>query len=100
MVLGRVTGSVVSSHKEKLLEGSTFLIVEKVDATTMKGTGDYVVAIDAVGAGTGELVFYVSGSSARMTAATSGRPADATITAIVDQVTLGDKSVFRKDRPQ
>jgi microcompartment protein CcmK/EutM len=97
VVLGRVAGSVVSNHKEKLLAGSTFLIVERVDAAKMKGTGEYVVAIDGVGAGVGEVVFYVSGSSARMTAATEGRPADATITAIVDEVTIDGEAVYRKD---
>lgn len=97
MVIGRVVGSIVSNHKEKLLEGSVFLVVEKVDATTMKGTGDHVIAIDAVGAGVGEIVFYVAGSSARMTRATEGRPADATITAIVDQITVHGKSVYTKD---
>ena len=95
MILGRVTGSVVSSHKEELLEGSKFLIVEKLDAATMKGSGGYVIAIDSVGA----VVFFVAGSSARMTAVTQGRPADATITAIVDLVTMDGTEVYRKDAP-
>lgn len=99
MILGRVTGSVVSSHKEELLEGSKFLIVEKLDAATMKGGGDYVIAIDGVGAGVGEVVFFVAGSSARMTTVTQGRPADATITAIVDLVTMDGTEVYRKDAP-
>jgi microcompartment protein CcmK/EutM len=98
VVLGRVTGSVVSSHKEKLLEGSTFLIVEKLDPMTMTGSGDYVIAIDGVGAGVGEVVLYVSGSSARMTAVTQGRPADATITGIVDLVSVSGNEVYRKDK--
>ncbi len=41
---------------------------------TMKGKGDFVVAIDAVGANAGEVVFYVTGSSARMTETTKGKP--------------------------
>jgi microcompartment protein CcmK/EutM len=97
MVLGRVTGSVVSTHKEELLEGSKFLIVERLDAATMEGSGEYVIAIDGVGAGVGEVVFYVSGSSARMTRATEGRPADATITGIVDLVSVEGTEVYRKD---
>jgi microcompartment protein CcmK/EutM len=100
MVLGRVTGSVVSTQKEKLLEGVKLLVVEKVDPTTMKGTGDFVVAIDGVGAGEGEVVFYVSGSSARMTEVTSGRPADATITAIVESVDLAGTQVYSKSGEQ
>ena len=62
----------------------------------MKGKGDYVVAMDSVGAGEGEIVFYVSGSSSRMTAVTNGRPSDAAVTAIVDLVDLDGKTVYRK----
>jgi microcompartment protein CcmK/EutM len=97
MVLGRVAGTVVSTSKEERLEGIRFLLVEKVDPATMDGTKSYVVAMDAVGAGIGEVVFYVSGSSSRLTAVTEGKPSDATITAIVDSVELGGKTVFRKE---
>ena len=97
MVLGRVAGTVVSTNKEERLEGIRFLLVEKVDPATMDGTKSYVVAMDAVGAGVGEVVFYVSGSSSRLTAVTEGKPSDATITAIVDSVELGGKTVFRKE---
>ncbi len=96
MVLGRVTGSVVSTHKERLLEGVTLLIVEKIDPRSLKGTGDFVIAVDAVGAGEGEVVFYVSGSSARMTEVTSGRPSDATITAIVESIDIGGATTYTK----
>ena len=96
MVLGRVSGSVVSTHKEKLLEGVKLLVVEKIDPKTLKGSGDFVVAIDAVGAGDGEVVFYASGSSARMTDVTNGRPADATITAIVDAIEIGGETTYTK----
>ena len=96
MVLGRVVGSVVSTQKEKLLEGVKFLVVEKIDPSSMNGAGDFVIAIDGVGAGEGEVVFYVSGSSARMTEVTTGRPADATITAIVESIDLSGQQVYRK----
>jgi len=96
VVLGRVTGQVVSTHKERLLEGVTFLVVEKIDPKSLEGTGDFVVAIDAVGAGEGEVVFYVSGSSARMTKVTTGRPADATITAIVESIDIAGVTTYSK----
>jgi microcompartment protein CcmK/EutM len=86
----------VSTHKEKLLEGIKFLVVEKIDPRNLKGSGDFVVALDAVGAGDGEVVFYASGSSARMTEATTGRPADATITAIVESIEVGEKTTYTK----
>jgi len=97
MVLGKVVGTVVSDSKVPALEGVRFLLVEKLDAATMQGKKDYVVAMDSVGAGPEEVVFYVSGSSARLTPVTEGKPADATITAIVDAVDVDGKSVYRKD---
>ena len=83
MLLGRVTGTLVASRKEELLEGMTFLVVRQVGSDG-EDTGGYVVAVDAVGAGVGEMVMYASGSSARQTAVTKDRPCDAVIMAIVD----------------
>jgi len=97
MVLGRVVGTVTANHKEPRIEGIKFLLVEKVDPESMKGTKDFVVAMDAVGAGPGEIVFFVAGSSSRMTVTTEGKPSDATITAIVDIVEMGGKTVYQKD---
>jgi microcompartment protein CcmK/EutM len=96
MVLARVSGTVVATQKPASMQGLRLLLLEKVDATTMKGKGDFVVAIDAVGANAGEIVFYVGGSSARMTEVTKGRPSDATIIAIVDEVEQGGAFVYRK----
>lgn len=98
MVLSRVTGTVVSTMKEPRLDGIKFLLLEKLDPATMKGKNDFVVAMDAVGAGIGEVVFYVSGSSSRQTDVTTGKPSDATIIAIVDNVEFGNKLVYDKKR--
>ena len=57
--------------------------------------GDFAVAIDSVGANPGEIVFYVSGSSARMTDATKGKPSDATIIAIVDAIEKDGTFTYR-----
>ncbi|HEX8704959.1 MAG TPA: EutN/CcmL family microcompartment protein [Myxococcaceae bacterium] len=54
-----------------------------------KANGPVVVAVDAVGAGVGEVVLYCSGSSARQTKVTKDRPVDATVMAIVDQLEVG-----------
>jgi len=86
MLLARVKGTVVSTHKSPPLEGLRLLLLEKIDPVTLKGKGDFAVAIDGVGANAGEIVFYVTGSSARMTDATKGKPSDATIIAIVDAI--------------
>ncbi|MBI9108083.1 MAG: EutN/CcmL family microcompartment protein [Spirochaetales bacterium] len=96
MVLSKVVGTVVSTMKEPRLEGMKFLLLEKIEPATMKGKQDYVVAMDAVGAGYGEIVFYVSGSSSRQTDVTSGKPSDATIIAIVDNLEFEGELVYVK----
>ena len=96
MVLARVAGTVVSTAKEPRIEGIKLLLLEKIDVNTMKGKNDFVVAMDAVGAGDGEIVFFVGGSSSRQTDVTSGKPSDATIIAIVDSFDIGGKTVYSK----
>jgi len=98
MLLARVVGTVVSTRKEPKIEGIKFLLIEKIDPVTMKGKNDFVVAMDGVGAGQGEIVFYAAGSSSRMTAVTEGRPSDATITAIVDIIEIGGDYTYHKNR--
>ncbi len=98
MVLARVVGTVVSTRKEPKIEGIRFLLLEKIDPKTMKGKNDYLVAMDSVGANTGEIVFYVAGSSSRMTDVTQGRPADATITAIVDAIEIHGSYVYHSEK--
>ncbi|MCC6319208.1 MAG: EutN/CcmL family microcompartment protein [Gemmatimonadaceae bacterium] len=83
MKLGRVSGTVVSTRKDPSLESLKLLIVENV-TTGLEKEGGYVVAVDSVGAGVGEVVLYASGSSARLTNVTRDRPVDAVIMAIVD----------------
>lgn len=84
MKMGRVVGSVVATQKDERLNGLKLLVVQNLDLgmTLEKG---YVVAVDSVGAGAGEVVLYATGSSARQTSITDGRPVDAVIMAIVDE---------------
>jgi microcompartment protein CcmK/EutM len=96
MQMGIVVGTVVSTRKDEELRGLRFLLVRELDQG-MKETGKLVVAADAVGAGTGEVVLYASGSSARQTLATKDRPVDATIMAIVDVVEVGGEKRYEKD---
>jgi microcompartment protein CcmK/EutM len=72
------------------------LQLEKIDATSLAGKGDFVVGIDSVGANAGEVVFYVTGSSARMTDTTKGKPSDATIIAIVDTIEKDGALTYQK----
>ena len=96
MLLARVRGTVVSTHKSPNMDGLSLLLLEKIDPVTMKGKGDYVVGIDSVGAAPGEIVFFVTGSSARMTETTKGRPSDATIVAIVDAIERDGAFTYEK----
>lgn len=83
MLLGKVVGTVVATRKDEKMEGLKFLVVRQVTVDGQE-SNNYVVAVDAVGAGVGEVVMYASGSSARQTKVTDQRPCDAVIMAIVD----------------
>ena len=96
MILAKVVGTVVSSHKEPKMAGIKFLLVEKIDPVTLKGKNDFVVSMDTVGAGVNEIVFYVSGSSARQTDVTQGIPTDSAVIAIVDYIEKDGKFTFQK----
>lgn len=96
MIIGKVIGTVVASQKEAELAGLKFLAVAPIDLATGEVKAGGVIAIDAVGAGVGEVVLYASGSSARQTLITQNRPVDATIMAIVDTLALGDEVVYQK----
>ncbi|MHB8875506.1 MAG: EutN/CcmL family microcompartment protein [Myxococcaceae bacterium] len=96
MLIGKVVGTVVATRKEQELEGLKFLLVRGQDLDN-KPTATLVVAVDAVGAGVGELVLYASGSSARQTLVTKDRPVDATIMAIIDQIEVGGALKYQKE---
>jgi ethanolamine utilization protein EutN len=95
MILAEVVGTVVSSRKDPALEGLKLLAVQPL-GQGLAPSGSPFVAVDSVGAGPGEIVLIVSGSSARYTAVTTGRPADASILAIVDQVASRDGTLYDK----
>ena len=77
------------------MEGLTLLMVRQIGVDNAE-TGGYVVAVDAVGAGVGEVVMYASGSSARQTARTQNRPCDAVVMAIVDTWDVDGETVYVK----
>ena len=95
MNLGTVTGTLVASRTEPMLDGLPMLVVRRLDERG-EAAGGYVIAVDAVGAGVGEVVLYASGSSARQTAVTRDKPCDAVIMAIVDQWDVDGETVFVK----
>jgi microcompartment protein CcmK/EutM len=87
MILGRIAGTVVATRKDEKLEGRKLLLVRTIDPETRKESG-YVVAVDTVGAGAGETVLCVSGSSARMASGLKDHPVDTAIVGIVDILQL------------
>ena len=96
MVLGKVIGTLVATRKEPTLEGLKLLVVRACDVDG-NPTGAVAIAVDAVGAGLGEVVLYAAGSSARQTQGTQNRPVDATIMAIVDQIAVDNELRYSKD---
>ena len=95
MVLAKVVGTLVSTRKEPSMEGLKFLLLRQVDINGAE-TGGFVVAVDAVGCGVGEMVLYASGSSARQTTLTDKRPCDAVIMAIVDNWEVNGEIKYKK----
>jgi len=83
MQLARVIGTVVATVKNETLEGRKFLIVQTLDAD-LKPKGSPQVALDAVGAGEGELVFWCRGKEASFPFKRDSTPTDCTIVGIVD----------------
>lgn len=85
MMLGKVIGTVWATRKDDQLVGMKLQIVMEVDLDySLKR--NFVVAVDSVGAGEGEIVLVTQGSSARQTELTRNKPVDAVISAIVDRL--------------
>lgn len=93
MLFGRVVGTVVSTVKEPRMRDLKLQVLRLLDEQGRPASG-YAVAVDAVGAGQGDVVLFAAGSSARQTERTEGRPTDATIMAIVDSWDLDGRVVY------
>jgi ethanolamine utilization protein EutN len=86
MQIARVIGTVVASRKHERLVGSKIQVVQPLAPDAKTSRGESLVAVDAVGAGVGELVLIVQGSSARVALDKESCPVDATIVGIIDEV--------------
>lgn len=91
MQLARVIGNVVSTVKNETLEGRKILIVQNLDEN-LEPKGKPLIALDAIGAGIGELVFWCRGKEASFPFKRDSTPTDCTIVGIVDS----EKHVYRK----
>jgi len=96
MKLGRIVGTVVSTTKDEKVDGLKLYVVRDL-SMEMADKDSFVIAADSVGAGVGEVVLYASGSSARQTKATDGRPIDACVMGIVDQIDIANTLVYNKE---
>ena len=86
MILGRITGNVVSTIHHPIVEGRKLLVAERLDATG-RPTGGYIIAIDAIGAGFGETVLILDeGSGARQILDDSKAPVRSLVVGIVDDI--------------
>jgi len=95
MLIGKVVGSVVATQKDEKLDGRKLLVVQVHDHEN-EPKDQYVVAVDSVQAGLGDMILYATGSSARQTTLTEGRPCDAVIMAVVDSWDLEGRNVYEK----
>ncbi|MCS6874441.1 MAG: EutN/CcmL family microcompartment protein [Pyrinomonadaceae bacterium] len=91
MQLARVIGNVVSTVKNRSLTGRKFLIIQPLSAD-LKPSGNPLIALDAVGAGAGELVFWCRGKEASFPFEREDTPTDCTIVGIIDS----EAHVFRR----
>ena len=83
MQLARVIGCVVATVKNDSLEGRKLLVVQSLDSN-LRPQGLPLVALDAIGAGVGELVFWCRGKEASFPFRREDTPTDCTVVGIVD----------------
>ena len=89
MILAKVIGTVWATKKDERLVGMKLQIVRPVELD-YKEKSSFLVAVDSVGAGVGEIVLICQGSSARQTELTENKAVDATIMAIVDKLDISE----------
>jgi ethanolamine utilization protein EutN len=88
--LGRVIGTVISSRKVESLDGVKLLIVQPLDEN-LEDQGEPMVACDSQQTGPGQVVTFIGGREASLPLPDPFNPSDATITSIVDEVSLGNR---------
>jgi len=88
MQLAKVIGDVVATQKDSNLNGLRLMVLQPL-GPDLKAAGRTLVAIDSIGAGVGETVFFVRGKEASFPYYPQEVPTDAGIVGIVDQVTIG-----------
>ena len=90
MFLGKVIGTIWATRKDEHLKNFTLQFVQPITAER-KNNGAPIVAVDTVGAGVGETVFYITAAEAVIPLPVEMAPVDATIVGIVDRIDLQNK---------
>jgi ethanolamine utilization protein EutN len=85
MFLGKVIGNIWSTKKYEAIKNFKLMIVQPINSD-LKKTGDPIVAVDSVGSGPGEIIFYVTASEAVIPLPVDMAPVDASIVGIVDSI--------------
>jgi ethanolamine utilization protein EutN len=90
LIIGRVTGEIHSTINHPFYNSKKLLVVEKTDPSG-KPTGDYVIAVDVVGAGFGERVLVLDeGNGARQVFDSTDAPVRSVVVGIIDEIHLGE----------
>jgi len=103
MFLAKVIGQVVATQKDDKLKGSKLLVlrplqIEESPSVRLVEGKNTVVAVDNCGAGTGQVVLFCQGSSARQAAGMKELPIDAAVVGLVDKVEALSKEVYRTEK--
>ncbi|NJD02059.1 MAG: ethanolamine utilization protein EutN [Ruminiclostridium sp.] len=98
MIIGRVIGNIVCTQKDENLRGKKMLVIQPLNLCTLKNENSPLVALDAVGAGEGEIVMVVGGSSARLADGYSKIPVDQSVIGILDSIDIGGTKLYCKKK--
>lgn len=98
MLVGRVMGNVISTNKVSTLTGCKLLIVQSIELGTQRLLDDYLVCVDDVGAGVGDVVFCAYGSSSRQTDTTKNVASDYSIYGIIDSIDMHGMRAYDKSK--
>ncbi len=85
MFLGRVIGNIWATQKYEALKSFKMLLVQPINAN-YNDIGEPIIAVDTVGAGSGEIIFYITASEAVIPLPVDFAPVDASIVGIVDSI--------------
>ena len=87
MFLGKVIGNIWATQKYEALKGFKMLLIQPLNADYKK-IGEPIIAVDTVGAGSGEIIFYITASEAVIPLPVDFAPVDASIVGIVDSINI------------